>query len=314
MISYEVQSEREKSQFKSTFGINLKNMEDLRAQILAIHRRTDLSSAEKQTLRNELYAISALTKTEKLKKPEDEQSIKDCKHYKRFCDIQCFKCSRWFGCRLCHDEYIQDHLIDRFATMRCRCRSCFKEQGIGPNCEDCEESFGDNFCQTCRMWCDFDIFHCDECGICRKGKSSSYEHCKNCDACMPVGHAKDDSCKAAIAGSSTTSRDAVCPICFEELFSSTKSWQSSPCGHRIHSHCIKEAAKKGEYRCPLCKKCLYEMNWDLVQSEIDAQPMPEEYKDMKRTVFCHDCEKTTKDAPFHVLGVKCSFCKGFNTQ
>ena len=56
------------------------------------------------------------------------------------------------------------------------------------------------------------------------------------------------------------------------------------------------------------------MNWDLVQSEIDAQPMPEEYKDMKRTVFCHDCEKTTKDAHFHVLGIKCSFCKGFNTQ
>ena len=53
-------------------------MEDLRAQILAIHRRTDLSSAEKQTLTNELYANCALTKTEKLKQVEDEQSIKDC--------------------------------------------------------------------------------------------------------------------------------------------------------------------------------------------------------------------------------------------
>ena len=96
-------------------------MDDLRAQIIAIHRRTDLSSAEKQTLTNELYAKNALTKTEKLIQAEDEQSIKDCKHYKRFCDIQCFKCSRWFGCRLCHDEYIQDHLIDHFAFVKLIC-------------------------------------------------------------------------------------------------------------------------------------------------------------------------------------------------
>ena len=289
-------------------------MDELRSQILAIHRRGDLSSTEKQTLTNELYAKCALSQSEKSKDKEPEISAQDCKHYKRFCDIQCFKCSQWFSCRLCHDEYIKDHLIDRFATMLCRCRSCDKEQRIGPKCEGCDCSFGDNFCPICRMWCDFEIFHCDDCGICRKGNKSSYEHCVNCDACLPVGHAKDDSCKAAIAGSSTVSRDAVCPICLEELFSSTNSWQPSPCGHRVHSHCIKEASKKGEFRCPLCKKCLYEMDWDSVQLEIDAQPMPDEYKEEKRTIFCHDCEKTSKDVPFHILGMRCFFCKSFNTQ
>ena len=284
----------------------------LRDQILAIHRRSDLSDKEKQALTNEIYATSSTKLAASEKNKKDETSEKDCKHYKRGCDIQCVKCLKWCQCRLCHDEQIHDHLIDRFATIRCRCRLCKTEQNIVKTCENCEESFGDNFCPNCRMWCDFEIFHCEDCGICRKGTRDKFEHCKNCDACLPAGHQNE--CKAATAGSSTISRDVVCPICLEELFSSTRSWQPSPCGHRVHSHCITEAIKKNEFRCPLCKKCLFEVDWEQVQREIELQPMPEEYKDMKRTVYCNDCETTTKDAPFHVLGVRCSSCKSFNTQ
>lgn len=294
------------------FQTSKQNMDDQRAKIMAIHRRSDISSTEKQALTNEIYAKYSLNTAENEKKDETEE--KNCKHYVRGCDIQCFKCLGWFGCRLCHDEEIHDHQIDRFATLRCRCRLCKIDQAIANKCEGCDKSFGENFCLSCRMWCNFDIFHCEDCGICRKGLSSEFEHCKNCDACLPKGHVEKNECKAASAGSSTISRDAVCPICLEELFSSTNSWQPSPCGHRVHSHCIREANKKGEYRCPLCKKCLFEVDWDHVQREIDLQPMPEEYKDMTRTIFCNDCASTTKDAPFHVLGIRCSSCKSFNTQ
>ena len=284
----------------------------VRDQILAIHRRSDLSDKEKQAMTNEIYASFSTTLIAGEKYKDDETSEGDCKHYKRGCDIQCVQCLNWFQCRLCHDEKIHDHLIDRFATVRCRCRLCKAEQNIGKTCESCEESFGDNFCPNCRMWCDFEIFHCEDCGICRKGSRDEFEHCKSCDACLPVGHQND--CKAAIAGSSTISRDAVCPICLEELFSSTRSWRPSPCGHRAHSHCITEAFKKNEFRCPLCKKCLFEVDWEEIQREIELQPMPEEYQGLTRTIYCNDCETTTKDVPFHILGMRCSSCKSFNTQ
>ena len=289
-------------------------MSDLRDRILQIHRRNDLSPTEKQKLINEVYASTSSNLVENEKKKNDNPIYRECKHYTRGCDIQCFQCSGWFGCRLCHDEDTQGHVIDRFATARCRCRFCKTEQAIGPNCDNCDKSFGDNFCLNCRMWCDFEIFHCEDCGICRKGSRLEFEHCKSCDACMPAGHVEKEQCKAGSAGSSTTSRDAVCPICLDDLFASTKPWQPSPCGHRVHAHCIKEASKKGNFRCPLCKKCLYEMDWDQVQREIELQPMPEEYLNTTRQIFCHDCETTTNDAPFHILGMRCSSCGSFNTQ
>lgn len=287
---------------------------ELRDRILAIHRRCDISEAEKQAMTNEIYANSS-TKAINDEKNKEHQTIsldRKCQHYKRACDIQCVKCSGWFGCRLCHDEHVSDHPIDRFATLRCRCRKCKTEQAVEKMCESCGEVFGEHFCRECRMWCDFEIFHCQGCGICRKGLRESFEHCKSCDACLPVGHKND--CKSATAGSSSISRDAVCPICLEELFSSILPWQNSPCGHRVHSHCIEEAQKKGEFRCPLCKKCLFKMDWEQIQEEIELQPMPEEYKGVTSTIYCNDCESTTKGAPFHIVGIRCSSCKSFNTQ
>ena len=92
----------------------------LRDQILEIHRRSDLSDKEKQALTNEIYANSSTKLVARENNKKDETSEKDCKHYKRGCDIQCVKCLKWCQCRLCHDEQIHDHLIDRFATIRCR--------------------------------------------------------------------------------------------------------------------------------------------------------------------------------------------------
>ena len=59
----------------------------LRDQILAIHRRSDLSDKEKQALTNEIYATSSTKLAASEKNKNDETSEKDCKHYKRGCDI-----------------------------------------------------------------------------------------------------------------------------------------------------------------------------------------------------------------------------------
>jgi len=296
-------------------------MDDLKTKILAINRRNDISASEKNTLINEIYNSNIYGKSKSEKSKSEKSSLKEvssktkkkCKHYERNCDIQCFQCSLWFSCRLCHDEEVNDHRINRFNTQRCRCRVCGKEQGISSSCDECGIQFAKNFCGICRMWCDFEIYHCKDCGICRKGKQTAFVHCKSCDACMPSSHA-EDGCKASVAGSSTNSRDAVCPICFEELFSSRKPWQQTPCGHRGHSHCIATARQKGLFQCPICKKSLFKMDWDEYQRQIDEHPMPEEYNEKTATIFCNDCGSTTKDIKLHFMGMRCASCKSFNTN
>jgi RING finger/CHY zinc finger protein 1 len=41
--------------------------------------------------------------------------------------------------------------------------------------------------------------------------------------------------------------------------------------------------------------------------------MPQEYRDVKVQVMCNDCQARS-EAPFHVVGYKCSGCGGYNTR
>ena len=47
------------------------------------------------------------------------------------------------------------------------------------------------------------------------------------------------------------------PMCFDELFDSTKSIMKMKCGHTIHVECYNDLLKEGTFsslRCPLCSK------------------------------------------------------------
>ena len=38
----------------------------------------------------------------------------DCSHYQRKCDVKCPDCFQWFTCRLCHNDKVVDHEMNRF--------------------------------------------------------------------------------------------------------------------------------------------------------------------------------------------------------
>ena len=45
-----------------------------------------------------------------------------------------------------------------------------------------------------------------------------------------------------------------CPVCFEYLFDSVRPTAVLPCGHTIHSDCLKEMEKNRQLACPICMK------------------------------------------------------------
>jgi RING finger/CHY zinc finger protein 1 len=106
-----------------------------------------------------------------------------------------------------------------------------------------------------------------------------------------------------------------CPICLESLFYSRDSSTPIKCGHFVHSKCYKNMCKQGAYRCPVCLKSIFEMNKfnEEIDAEIENTPMPEEYKEFFVNILCNDCQGTS-NVKFHVIGLKCQQCGGYNTR
>jgi len=52
----------------------------------------------------------------------------------------------------------------------------------------------------------------------------------------------------------------------------------------------------------------------MTDMEIEAAPMPEEYRDKRMQIRCYECRVET-EAPFHIFGLKCQepTCGSYNT-
>lgn len=70
----------------------------------------------------------------------------------------------------------------------------------------------------------------------------------------------------------------------------------------------------GHYACPLCGVSMMNMTdvWKIYDKEISETPMPKEYQDLYANIQCRDCLKTSLTI-FHILGLKCGECGGYNT-
>lgn len=114
--------------------------------------------------------------------------ILGCKHYKRNAKLKAACCGRLFPCRLCHDDVVKDHKIDRYATESMFCMLCKKMGDIGQNCEHCGQSMGRYYCAVCKFIDDDaekKIFHCVPCGLCRIGTLGvDVAHCDACGVCF----------------------------------------------------------------------------------------------------------------------------------
>jgi len=237
-----------------------------------------------------------------------------CKHYIRGAKIRAACCGQLFPCRLCHDDAVKDHQINRYEIKEMMCMYCLEVQPIGIKCSksDCGKDLAVYYCDICKFL-DGDstksIYHCEHCGLCRLGKPDEFFHCMICNACLALSLKGNHKCIQ-------NSFKSNCPICHEDLFSSRSGAIVLPCGHTMHAKCQREYLMKGNYTCPYCSKCIVDMSqsWTTMDTERQQQPMPTIFADTKCSILCNDCEQKNADTAFHWIGQRCPNCSGYNTR
>ena len=240
-------------------------------------------------------------------------TIFGCQHYQRNCKLECSKCFKWFPCRFCHDQVITDHKMVRNEVKHVLCMSCNTPQEPTSNyCINCELELANYFCEKCVLYDNDttkDIYHCDKCGICRLGLGigKDYFHCDKCNICLSIDLREKHKCVANTTHSN-------CPICNEYLFTSIHKVVFMKCGHTIHQSCYDEMVKHS-YKCPVCKKTVVnvETQFRILDREISQEPLPPPYNLWRCIVSCNDC-KGKSNVSYHILGLKCKYCKSYNTN
>lgn len=234
-----------------------------------------------------------------------------CQHYKTGCAVRAECCASWFTCRLCHDDALQgDHVMDRHKTKIVMCFQCSLIQDASQSCIRCKKVFARYYCDKCKLWDDEAsraIYHCEGCGICRRGTRNEFVHCERCVGCIAVDYFKSHKCL-------DRSMRSNCPICGEDLFSTTAPVIFMPCGHPIHYLCHQEHSRSS-YQCPICLKSISDMShlFARIDELMATQVMPEEYSHVKSQVLCNDCEQKSL-VPFHFVYHRCTLCSSYNTK
>ena len=82
-----------------------------------------------------------------------------------------------------------------------------------------------------------------------------------------------------------------CAVCLENLSVSRQSIIFLKCGHNLHKNCLDQYLKTN-LNCPICRKSLLDPS--VLEEYYDAQfaeyIMPEEYRNARVNIYCHDCE------------------------
>ncbi|XP_075508152.1 E3 ubiquitin-protein ligase MIEL1 [Primulina tabacum] len=241
-----------------------------------------------------------------------------CKHYRRRCKIRTPCCNEVYDCRHCHNEaanmlrnVFDRHEMVRYDVKQVICSVCDTEQPVARVCTNCGVNMGEYFCEVCKFFdddIDKGLFHCDDCGICRIGGRENFFHCNKCGSCYSVSLRNNHLCVE-------NSMRHHCPICYEYLFDSLKDTAVMKCGHTMHCECYHEMIKREKYCCPICSRSIMDMSraWEMIDEEIEATVMPDEYRHKKVWILCNDCNDTT-EVNFHIIGQKCSHCGSYNTR
>ena len=81
------------------------------------------------------------------------------------------------------------------------------------------------------------------------------------------------------------------------------------------SRCVQSMRQNNQMSCPICMKSYENMTpyWRNLDAEIAVTPMPQDYADWRVDILCNDCNKPS-NVQFHILGLKCSHCRSYNTR
>ena len=141
-----------------------------------------------------------------------------CKHYRCGARLVAPCCGREVTCRLCHDELVSDHRMDRYEVTEMVCMHCALRQPVAQDCHGCGRRLAAYYCDICHLFDDEpgrDIYHCPFCNVCRRGKGLGVDffHCMTCNSCMSLDLHGNHTCREK-------SLEGTCPVCSDFLFDS----------------------------------------------------------------------------------------------
>lgn len=245
---------------------------------------------------------------------DPERKILGCKHYARDCLVRAKCCGLVFPCRLCHDEHVKGHKIDRYATEEIVCGRCGTLQPVSNACisEQCNgKPFGKWYCAECRFWenSNRDIYHCPKCNVCRVGKGLGIDrmHCDTCGCCYSIDAFRTHKCMPNKLG-------APCSVCQNDMLYSREPAIFMQCGHCIHVSCCRKLIESGNIKCPLCSRSIIDQRYmaSIVDRMKAENPTPEEFAHTEAEIFCNDCHATSR-IPFNFVALQCPHCLSYNT-
>lgn len=242
----------------------------LRKRIRDIQNDPHSSSRDKARMVQRLMSSAATCVPSR---PANHNLNKTCSHYDKKCSQMFFECCQVYDpCHRCHMARGQCN-IRPARVSSVVCNECDYTQAPAQDCVNCGVQMGKSFCDICKIWTPLNIYHCHDCGFCRVGKADEVFHCHTCDACFGVEGREQHRC------AKIQLKDACCPMCLESVHSAQKPSSILPCGHVLHADCWKEAAHRGEFRCPTCRKALFDMRnfWENMRRSIAMQPIPRNF-------------------------------------
>ncbi|XP_037034755.1 uncharacterized protein LOC119073412 [Bradysia coprophila] len=203
----------------------------------------------------------------KLKDEHSPNNGDGCEHYRRKCKLkcplpECGSANGFFGCRVCHDQDIKGHKMDRFSVKEILCTQCGGQQFPRSACLFCKTSFAEYFCSICNLFDDSEeaklIYHCYRCGICRKkaNEALQYTHCDNCFMCYPSSLLLEDG--ESVSDDSFFKHECKkeagkipCSVCQKDIHNSREPAVLADCHHYVHQSC-KTTFPNHVGNCPLC--------------------------------------------------------------
>eukprot|EP01039_Chlorochromonas_danica_P010806 gene10805-12011_t len=242
---------------------------ELRKRLISIRDDPNINISQKSKLAQSLLMCNRIHFPMPSRTCADNCSLY-CDHYKKNCSRFFFDCCQTID--PCHRCHLARGTCDVKppAISSVVCNECNTRQAPSPSCTTCGTAFSLSYCDICKIWTSAEITHCDHCGFCRVGRPDSIFHCFTCEACFSVEGRDKHRC------AKTKLKDALCPLCLDSVHTAQKASNILPCGHVLHTDCWREAARKGEYRCPTCRKSLADMRavWQGIKRSISLQPIP----------------------------------------
>ncbi|KAF7837867.1 E3 ubiquitin-protein ligase MIEL1 [Senna tora] len=243
-----------------------------------------------------------------------------CKHYRRRCKIRAPCCNEIYSCRHCHNEAtsmfrnpLDRHELVRQDVKQVVCSVCDTEQPV----LDLLLAYSFSvfllrllkFAQTvASKWENISATYANSSMMIQRKSNFIVKIVGSAGSCYSLSLLDNHLCVE-------DSMRHHCPICYEYLFDSVKDTTVMKCGHTMHWECFQEMMKRDKYCCPICSKSVVDMTriWKMIDEEIEATVMPDDYRHKKIWILCNDCNDTT-EVYFHIIGQKCGHCRSYNTR